>query len=97
VREASDEADLVRGTTLPDPFTPHDGRSFIKRQWSRAESGDGLSLVIEDSTSKAAIGCLTLMLRRSAVADLGYWLLPGARGRGSAREAVELLVYSRRK
>lgn len=92
VLEASGDADLVSGTTLPDPFSVHDGQAFIKRQWSRAESGEGLSLVIEDCASKAAIGCVTLMLRRSGVADLGYWLLESARGRGKGREAVALVV-----
>ena len=38
------------------------------------------------------MGCATLMLRRKQVADLGYWLVQGARGRGIGGATVALLV-----
>ena len=92
VRAASRDAALVGGTTLPDPYTDDEGLAFIERQWNRAERDEGLSLAIEDMDPARAVGATSLMLRRAEVADLGYWLVRDARGRGFGRETVELLV-----
>jgi RimJ/RimL family protein N-acetyltransferase len=92
VREACAETELLAGTTLPDPFTDEEGLAFIERQSSRVESGEGLSLAIEECSVGRAVGCVSLMLRRGGVADLGYWLVREARGRRLASETVALLV-----
>lgn len=44
VRKASTSAELLGGTMLPDPFTVDEGLAFIRRQWHRAERGEGLAL-----------------------------------------------------
>jgi len=92
VREASTDGELLAGTTLPDPFTEDAGRAFIERQWHRVERGEGLSLAIEERGVGVVVGCTTLMLRRAEVADLGYWLIRDARGRGIGKATVELIV-----
>lgn len=92
VRSACRDAELVSGTTLPVPFTTEDGLAFIDRQWRRAETGEGISLAIEDRLARSAVGCTTLILRRPGVGDLGYWLIREARGRGIGRATVEILV-----
>jgi hypothetical protein len=75
VREAVAVPELLVGTSLPDPYTEAEGRAFIERQWSRAESGEGIALAIEENRASVAVGCTTLMLRRAEIADLGYWLI----------------------
>jgi RimJ/RimL family protein N-acetyltransferase len=90
VEEASGDADLLAGTTLPRSFTPTEGLAFIERQWGRRTSGEGVSFAI--ASDGAAVGRATLMLRRPGVADLGYWLVRRARGRGVGRSAVALVV-----
>jgi [ribosomal protein S5]-alanine N-acetyltransferase len=92
VQRASGDLELIAGTTLPDPFTPDAGVEFIERQWSRSETGEGLSFAIEDGQTGEAVGCATLMLRRKQVADLGYWLVRDVRGRGIGGATVALLV-----
>jgi RimJ/RimL family protein N-acetyltransferase len=92
VHGASGDHELLAGTTLPETFTTDAGVAFIERQWSRAETGEGLSLAVEDGQSGDAVGCATLMLRREHVADLGYWLVRDVRGRGIGGATVALLV-----
>lgn len=92
IAEASGEPELVALTTLPDPFTDAAGLAFLERQWRRARDGEGLSLAIVEGGSGVAVGGASLMLRRPPVADLGYWLVAGARGRGIGSAAAGLLV-----
>ncbi|HEX3807769.1 MAG TPA: GNAT family N-acetyltransferase [Gaiellaceae bacterium] len=90
VEEASGDVELLPGTTLPREYTASAGIAFVERQWSRQTSDEGLSLAI--TVDGAAVGCATLMIRRPRVADLGYWLVERARGRGIARRSVAQLV-----
>jgi RimJ/RimL family protein N-acetyltransferase len=90
VEEAAGDPGLLVGTTLPRPFTPGEGAAFIERQWSRQTTGEGWSLAI--TFEGKPVGCGTLMLRRPAIADLGYWLVERARGQGIGVRAVGLLV-----
>jgi hypothetical protein len=82
VEEAASDPVLRVGTTLPRRFTPAEGAAYIERQWSRQTRGEGWSLAI--TFDGRTVGCATLMLRRPAIADLGYWLVDRARGGGSA-------------
>jgi RimJ/RimL family protein N-acetyltransferase len=77
---------------LPDPFSDVGGREFIWRVRGRAENDEGLVLAIEERVTGRAVGSTSLMLRRVRIADLGYWLVRDARGRGIGGETVGLLV-----
>lgn len=77
---------------MPATFTPAEGRLWIERQWSRAENGTGLSQAIADVASGEALGAGVLMNRQRSSAELGYWLVPGVRGRGIGSRAVGLLA-----
>ncbi|MEW1952972.1 GNAT family N-acetyltransferase [Terrabacter sp. NPDC080008] len=93
VRLAGTDPRIPRGTTVPDPFTPTEGLAFIHRQWSRAESGEGLSQAVVEVDSGRAVGLLWVALRpQPHVGGLGYWIIPPARGQGLATAAVRLVV-----
>ncbi|WP_212755940.1 GNAT family N-acetyltransferase [Flexivirga aerilata] len=93
VREASSDPRIVDGTTVPTAFTHDDGLAFIRRQWSRAESGTGVAQAIVDATTDVAVGLVAVTLRpQPGVAGLGYWVVPSARGRGAAAAAVRLVT-----
>ncbi len=93
VEEAGSDPDIPQGTTVPAEFTPADGLAWIERQWGRAEKGEGLSLALADPGSDEALGTVVLMFRRQPLtAEIGYWLIPRARGRGLGSRAVALLA-----
>ncbi|KOX10797.1 GCN5 family acetyltransferase [Micromonospora sp. NRRL B-16802] len=92
VRAAAQDARIVESTTVPGVISADAGRAFIRRQWNRAESGEGVSFAIADAMTDQAIGSVVLMLRpQPGVAGLGYWLVPWARGRGIATRAARLV------
>lgn len=92
IEDAASDPRIPRGTTVPAVFSLEEGRAFVRRQWSRVDQGEGLSLAIADATTDEALGLAVLMLRPQAgVAGIGYWIIPRARGRGLASRAVRLL------
>jgi ribosomal-protein-alanine N-acetyltransferase len=92
VEEAGRDPSIPEGTTVPASFTIADGLAWIERQWGRAEQGEGLSLAIADARSDEALGAIVLLFRRQPLtAELGYWLIERARGRGLGSLAVALL------
>lgn len=92
VEQASRDPAITEATTVPAVYDETEGRAWLERQWSRAESGEGLSLAIADATTGEALGATVLMLRpQPGSAGIGYWLVERARGRGLASRAVSLL------
>lgn len=84
---------LAADTTLPTEFTIADGEAFIRGQWARVPDGRGLSLAIARVDTDEAVGSIVSMLRpQPAVSGVGYWVVPGARGRGYAGAAVRLMA-----
>lgn len=91
--EATSEAGLTEGSTIPEEYTDETGRAWIERQHARTETGRGWSWAIAQASSGRAVGCVNLLLRRQdGVAGVGYWLVPDARGAGLATRAVTLVT-----
>lgn len=81
-------------TTITRDGTPDDARRFIARQRERALDGSGIPLAIAENTTGRTVGWIganrpDLANRR---ADIGYWVLSAARGRGLAGRAGALFV-----
>jgi ribosomal-protein-alanine N-acetyltransferase len=94
VEEASQDPRIPAGTTVPAVFDREQGLAWIERQWRRAEEDQGLSLAVTEARSGEAVGVVVLLRpdggRRAATAEIGYWVIQRARGRGYASRAVEL-------
>jgi [ribosomal protein S5]-alanine N-acetyltransferase len=91
VEEASREGRIPEGTTVPANFTVAEGLAWIERQWARVDNGTGLSQAIADPGSNEALGAVVLMSRQPGTAEIGYWLIERARGRGLGSRAVALV------
>lgn len=92
IEEASRDPVIPMGTTVPNPFSAAEGRAFVARQWGRATSGEGLSLVISEAGPATAAGLVCLMHRQQpGVVGVGYWIVASRRRRGLARRSLELV------
>lgn len=89
VEEASRDDLIPLITTVPSPYSHEQGVAFIRRQWSRAATGEGYSFAIAEHCGQA-VGQVGLWLRNGdeGRASLGYWVAASARGRGAAAQAL---------
>lgn len=92
IRGGATDPRIPQGTTVPSEVTTDAGHAFIRRQWSRAEHGQGLSLAVADARTDTACGLVVLLHRpQPGVVGLGYWTVPSTRDRGMATHAVRLV------
>jgi RimJ/RimL family protein N-acetyltransferase len=77
------------------PYTEADARSDFAEQEKARLRGEELNFALVEPADQAAVlgGCSLSDVRPDrGCAALGYWLAPGARGRGVATHAVRLLA-----
>jgi RimJ/RimL family protein N-acetyltransferase len=69
-------------------------RRFIARQPGLRARGEFLGLAVTDTSRRPFLGHVMLhtLAWRHRRAEVGYWLVPSARGRGIGKTAVGLLV-----
>ncbi|HEY9474709.1 MAG TPA: GNAT family N-acetyltransferase [Mycobacteriales bacterium] len=98
VRAATADPAIPAGTTVPAVYTTGAGRNWIARQNARRLAGTGLVLAVTDlfdpgtdATSVGMVG-LTGINPEAASCELGYWLVPAARGRALSGRSAALLV-----
>lgn len=87
--------DIVAGTAVPDDPTPETAERWIAGWDERRSRGIALDLVVtpaaEPDRLLGEVG-LVLVHPDRGWAEIGWWLLPEARGRGHASEAVRALA-----
>ncbi len=93
IAAACADPEIARWIPVPVPYTLADARAFLEGVGDRWASGAELTFAVEERAGATLVGIISL--HRGASPDrasVGYWLAPGARGRGLATRAVRLLA-----
>ena len=90
----ADDSDLGRLLGMDDDPTPRWVRGGIARAAEARAAGRFLEVAVAGAHDDAFLGSLLVhsLHARHRRAELGFWLIPAARGRGVARRALELLI-----
>jgi signal transduction histidine kinase len=93
IAAACADPEIGRWIPVPIPYTLADARAFLAELRDGWASGADCVFAIEERASGALAGLVDLH-RDTAPgrAGVGYWLAPGARGRGLATRAVRLVA-----
>jgi RimJ/RimL family protein N-acetyltransferase len=87
------DPETARWVPVPVPYTRDDAREFLELQRIGAEAGRLLNLAIRRTGETAFLGSIGAQLAgRPGECEIGYWLVPDARGAGLAARAVRLLA-----
>ena len=94
IAEACTDPEIARWIPVPVPYRLEDARAFVAFTGEGWSSGREPTFVIADASDQTLLGTLALHRRSDepGKAAVGYWLAPGARGRGAATRAVRLAV-----
>ena len=85
IAAACGDPEIARWIPVPVPYGLGDARAFVASAGAGWASGREPTFVIADATSRALVGAIAVHRRpdEPGKAAVGYWLAPGARGRGA--------------
>ncbi len=91
---ACGEWDVCAFTSVPWEYSEDGALAWVERQRAKRAAGTVLALAIQGRDDGRALGNVNLagFADDGRAAEIGYWLVPAARGRGLATAAVRLLV-----
>jgi ribosomal-protein-alanine N-acetyltransferase len=91
VHAACQDPLIVRYIPVPQPYTEETARAYVARRRADWDSEDERSFAITDHATGEVLGSIARHQRAEHRAELGYWLVPQARGRGVATRALRLV------
>ena len=94
IAAACGDPEIARWIPIPVPYHLEDAMTFVAFSAQGWSSGREPTFVIADAADRTLLGALAHHRRpdEPGRAAVGYWLAPGARGRGAATRAVQLVV-----
>ena len=92
IAAACTDPEIARWTMVPTPYTPAHARRFVAqaRRWWRTGRTGAIFAIVERSSGRL-VGMIGLEPAEPGLAEVGYWVAPGARRRGYATRAVRLV------
>jgi RimJ/RimL family protein N-acetyltransferase len=92
--DACRDPDIVRWTRVPDSYDEATAAEWAVESQRQREAGTGLHLVVADAASDELVGSIGVHVNQGeGRADVGYWLIPQARGGGVMTRAVRLFSH----
>lgn len=89
--EACRDPEMVRWTTVPQPYGEQHAREFVHRHAARGWADDVRAVfAIADPATDAYLGAVDLALAPDESAEVGYNVVPWARGRGVGTAGLRL-------
>jgi RimJ/RimL family protein N-acetyltransferase len=85
------DPEIPRWTRIPEPYTHQDGREFLERTAEGWSQGTSANFAIVDAAGEELLGSIGVIFHKEGAASIGYWVAQGARGRGIASEALQLI------
>lgn len=87
------DPEVARWTRVPEPYDEAAAAEWAAESGRQQESGEGLHLVVAHADTDEFLGAIGVhdVNRTAGRCDIGYFLAPGARGRGVMTRAVRLL------
>ena len=93
ITRACQDPEIQRWTRVPAPYTEADAHDFVAMHERDLAGGTGVHLLAVEDTSDSLLGAVGLSIdRRDDSAEVGYWVVPDARGRGVATRATRLVL-----
>ncbi|MCU0483112.1 MAG: GNAT family N-acetyltransferase [Chloroflexi bacterium] len=92
IAAACTDPEIARWTAVPSPYTPAHARRFVAqaRRWWRTGRTAAVFAIVERASDQL-VGMIGLEPVEPGLAEVGYWIAPGARRRGFATRAVRLV------
>jgi len=81
---------IQRWVMLPSPYERRHAEGFIPRVRDHWESGSEYTWAVR--ADEGLSGMIALLQDGSGSSEIGYWLTPGARGRGLLTEAARAVI-----
>jgi RimJ/RimL family protein N-acetyltransferase len=93
VEEMLDDPDLLRFTRIPEPVPPGFARTWFDRYAeARGDGSREAFAIVGDAGEFLGLALAPQIDRETRTAELGYVVVPAARGRGVATEALRQLT-----
>jgi len=94
VEQAGADPYVAQIERVPVPFVEASARDWIEERQSQVALGRGWSFVTVEAQTNEARGGVSLTFRHPpGAAEVGYWVVEGARNRGLAARATRLISH----